>query len=238
MTKQAYLSELNTQLKAHHVEDSEEILQEYGEHFDRKLADGYTEEEIAAKLASPKELAGQFAQVSMKSTDKKQGKLLVGIGLAFIDIVVISFVPALISCVIALGSTALSFVISGIAIILEPLLPSGVVQVPPMPYYGGVFIALSLLALGVLTSVGTVYSWALSLQLGKAYMRWHKNMLSDAKYPPLPKFPGFKNKTRRILRSAALMSLVVFGVSLVVGYVILALSAGSLGFWHVWHWFQ
>jgi uncharacterized membrane protein len=60
MNKQAYLNELKAHLKASAVSDIDEIIAEYDEHFTRKIADGYTEEEIAAKLGRPKEIALQF----------------------------------------------------------------------------------------------------------------------------------------------------------------------------------
>ena len=40
MTKELFLKELTDRLKAGQVSDIDEILAEYGEHFDRKLADG------------------------------------------------------------------------------------------------------------------------------------------------------------------------------------------------------
>ena len=48
MNKQEYLMGLEKALKAAHVRDSADILEEYGEHFDMKLQDGFGEEEIAA----------------------------------------------------------------------------------------------------------------------------------------------------------------------------------------------
>ena len=84
MTKQTYLNELNTYLKANNVDDIDEIVAEYDEHFTRKMADGYTEEEIAAKLLKPKEIALQFADAGSKTEKKKTNKVLVGIGLFFL----------------------------------------------------------------------------------------------------------------------------------------------------------
>ena len=44
MTKQDYLSELRNELTKTAVADAEEILMEYEQHFQFKLADGFTEE--------------------------------------------------------------------------------------------------------------------------------------------------------------------------------------------------
>ena len=40
------------------------------------------------------------------------------------------------------------------------------------------------------------------------------------------------------LRTAALISLALFAACFVLSYVVCALSAGSLQFWHAWGWFQ
>lgn len=237
MNKQVYLNELRQRLSANNVEDIEEIIAEYDEHFIRKMADGYTQEEIASKLGAPKEIAQQFASVGVKSDGKKAGRFIVGTGLVFADIFIVSFFIVLFAWVFVLGVTAFATALCGLGLLIRPLLPAGIVLLPPMPYFGAILMAVSMIALGVLIAVVTVYSWSLTLQLGKAYRRWHKNMISGGKYPPLAKYPMLKDVMRRKLRTATLVALVVFGVGFVIGYIVLALSAGAIEFWHVWHWF-
>lgn len=53
MTKSQFLQALETELKSRRLPDAGEILEEYEQHFAFKLADGYTEQEIARKLGSP-----------------------------------------------------------------------------------------------------------------------------------------------------------------------------------------
>lgn len=237
MNKQVYLNELRQRLSSYNVEDIEEIIAEYDEHFVRKMADGYTQEEIASKLGAPKEIAQQFASVGVKSDGKRAGRIIVGTGLVFADIFIVSFFIVLFAWVFVLGVTAFATALCGLGLLIRPLLPAGIVFLPPMPYFGAILLAVSMIALGVLMAVVTVYSWSLALQLGKAYRRWHKNMMSDGKYPPLAKYPMLKDVVRRKLRTATLVALVAFGVSFIVGFVVLAICAGSPGFWHVWHWF-
>lgn len=238
MTKQTYLNELRSQLKANNVVDIDEILAEYDEHFIRKTADGYTEEEIAAKLGHPKEIAAQFVSVDVKKEKKSAHKAITATGLVFADIFVVSFFMLLFAWVIVLGAAAVASAFSGLCLLLKPVLPADIFSIPVMPYPGAVILAVSLVSLGILFAVVTLYSWALTIQMGRSYRRWHKNMLSDGKYPPLSIHPLLKDSMRRRLRSIVLIALVVFGVSFVVGYIVLALSAGALGFWHVWHWFE
>jgi hypothetical protein len=40
-----------------------------------------------------------------------------------------------------------------------------------------------------------------------------------------------------LLRRLTGLSLAIFGVGFVLGYIVLALSAGAFEFWHVWSWF-
>ena len=52
MTKQDYLTALKQELNKNAVADAEDIVSEYEQHFQFKLADGFSDEEIAAKLGA------------------------------------------------------------------------------------------------------------------------------------------------------------------------------------------
>lgn len=60
MTKNEFLVSFQKELQKRHIPDWEEVLSEYEQHFALKQADGFIEEEIAAKLGAPAELAAQF----------------------------------------------------------------------------------------------------------------------------------------------------------------------------------
>lgn len=74
------------------------------------------------------------------------------------------------------------------------------------------------------------------------YGRFHQNTLAQSRgaavLPALPIVPQFAPKKKRRLRTAALVSLLLFAVCFVLGYAACALSAGSFQFWHVWGWFR
>ena len=55
--------------------------------------------------------------------------------------------------------------------------------------------------------------------------------------PALPLAPQFSAKAKRRLRTAALVSLALFAACFVLSYIVCALTAGSLEFWHAWGWF-
>jgi uncharacterized membrane protein len=55
MNKKIFIDELRKYLIANDIEDVAEITAEYEDHFMRKAADGYSEDEISAKLGNPKD---------------------------------------------------------------------------------------------------------------------------------------------------------------------------------------
>ena len=67
MTKNEFLSVLSSVLEKNQVSDAAEIIEEYKQHFSFKLADGYSEEEIATKLGNPEQLALQFERDAASS---------------------------------------------------------------------------------------------------------------------------------------------------------------------------
>lgn len=114
--------------------------------------------------------------------------------------------------------------------------------IPAMPYWCSAILALSFAALTVLLVVGCVYYAAFLRQLVRSFGRFQHNALAsasgEAALPALAINPQFSAKTRRRLRAAALISLALFAAYFVLSYVVCALSAGSLQFWHAWGWFQ
>ena len=212
MTKHEFMARLASELRKRNVADAADVTQEYEQHFAFKLADGYSEEEIAAKLGSPEELAAQF---ECTNTAKKVGgsKALAVTGLCF---------AALAVCLLG------GWNIAGL--------------IPAMPYWCGAILALSFAALTVLLVVGCVYYAAFLRQLVRSFGRFQHNALAsvsgEAALPALAINPQFSAKTRRRLRAAALISLALFAACFVLSYVVCALSAGSLQFWHAWGWFR
>lgn len=64
MKKTEFLERLGQELEKRNVADPADIVEEYEQHFAMKMADGYAEEEIAARLGSPASLAALWAILS------------------------------------------------------------------------------------------------------------------------------------------------------------------------------
>ena len=238
MTKNEYLSTLEKALRANHIPDTNDILAEYEQHFTFKMADGYGENEIAAKLENPEVLAKQFLQ---SGTVSRRGlsSFLMTIALVFVGIFAVSFFIVLFAWVVVMFALIVSSLAGGILMIFNWNIAG---LIPPMPYLGSVLLGVCLLAFSVLVAVGTIYCYRLFIQLVKSYIRWNRNVLAGTNgsytHPSLPKYPQLSAVARRRLRATASVALALFGVTFVVGYFVLALLAGNVEFWHVWNWFQ
>ena len=221
MKKSEFMDRLAQELQKKNIADAEEILQEYEEHFAMKMADGYIEEEIAARLGNPAALAAQFDEAGDTPKQKTGSRRLVVAGLSIADVLA------------ALAFAAAAVCLLG-GVSIQGLLPA-------MPYWCGAILALSLAALAVLFAVGCVYYASFLRQMMRSFGRFQHNALAGASgetgLPPLPISPQFSAKAKRRLRTAALVSLALFAACFVLSYIVCALTAGSLEFWHAWGWF-
>lgn len=236
MTKHDFLSRLTSILEKNQVPDAAEIVEEYEQHFAFKLADGYSEEEIAARLGDPEQLAMQYERGN--ASGPKQSGVLTKIWLGFIDVFAGMFFLLLAACGVVISVAAIAFTAAGVCLVVCAS-PYGLI--PAMPYGCGAIFGVALVALGVLTAVGSICYWVLIKQLMKAFGRFQHNTIAAATgNPVLPSLPvriQLTPKANRRLRSLALIALLAFAVCFVLGFIVCMLSAGSIEFWHAWGWF-
>ena len=236
MNKTEFITMLTNTLKERKIQDVDEIVAEYDQHFSIKMADGYSEEEIAARLGDPQDLGKQFDSATDETA--AGNKTVVVIGLAFVDIIATMLLVLLFTWVIVMGAAAVVFAVAGVCLIFDLNISN---LLPSMPYFVGLIFAAMSLALAVLTTVGTVYFGLYARQLLRSYFRWHRNTLAacggKALLPNIPAHPQISAAKNRRMRKVALIALTVFVITFQAGYIIAALTAGSLEFWHVWDWF-
>lgn len=234
MTKQEYLLELKNELKRNGIPDSEDIVSEYEQHFLFKLADGFSEEEIAAKLAAPEAIAAQFAGI--RGVKKRNGskKTVLLLWLTLMGVFECMLYAAFLAFIVGL------FCASLVPAVLGAELIAGLNYLnilPPMPYGGAVVFGIMLLALAVMLLLFAIYCFAYLRQIVRASLRWRKNLVRDEAMPLLPMSPQFSPKTRRVLRGTLLWAVLIFGIAFIAGFAILALYTRSMGFWHALGWF-
>lgn len=243
MTRTEFMDKLERELRSRKVPEPEDILAEYRRHFEYKLADGYSEEETAARLGDPAELAAQFepgeAQEA-RGAGSFGRSLLTWTGLVFADIFVLSFFIMFASWVLVVASAALSSGLVGLCL-LVPFDMQPYVQLQEMPYQCAVLYALALLALAVLAAAGCGYFARLLAQMWRSYFRFHRNAAAAAVgrpvLPSVPVWPQLGPKRRRRLRRVLIVSLAALVVFAAAAMVTSMLTAGAVEYWRTWDWF-
>ena len=239
MTKSEFLEKLNCELKHKHVADSADIIEEYEQHFAFKLADGYSEEEIAAKLGDPKTIAAQYNTEVWET--KGKNKIITAIGLGVADFFFAILFILLIAWEIVMGALTVAFGAVAVSLIGE-LYKFFFLYIPEMPYQCALLLGIAFGALTVLSAIGSVYFYAFIKQLMRAFSRCRQNAIAEANgkatLPSLPAYPQFTGKTRRVLRTVLMVAVIVFAVSFIAGFITCIFSAGSFEFWHAWGWFN
>lgn len=100
--------------------------------------------------------------------------------------------------------------------------------IPAMPYWCGAILALSFAALTVLLVVGCVY-----------YGRFCGSSSAPSAASSITRWLPLRARRRcPPLRSARSFPQRPGAACFVLSYVVCALSAGSLQFWHAWGWFR
>ena len=79
MTKENFLEQLRKELKLKNVSDIDEIIADYEEHFEFKVEEGKTEEEIVKKLASPEIIAREYAEPPKQINKFERGAKITGV---------------------------------------------------------------------------------------------------------------------------------------------------------------
>ena len=244
MTRNEFLARLADELSKNRVADAADIICEYEQHFAFKMADGFSEEEIAAKLGDPIVHASQFESSTATFTTPSRTapgsgrKIATVIGLCFVDLFAGAFFALLMAWEIIMVAFSLACAVIAVCLFGKFNTYS---LIPPMPYWCGAIIGLSLAALSVLAAVGSIYFVAFVRQLMRSYGRFHRNAMAacsgKAVLPPLAIHPQLTPRTNRRLRSIALAALAVFAAFFVLGMIVAVISSGALEFWHAWGWF-
>jgi uncharacterized membrane protein len=234
MTKLEYLNELKAELNKNAVVDAEEILSEYEQHFLFKLADGFTEEEIAVKLGSAAQIAAQFAGISGERKIKGGKKFFLVLWLIIIGVFEAMLYGAFFCFVVALFCGSLVPAVLGVELIMGLNYMN---ILPPMPYAGAVIFGITLLSVSVILVIFAIYCLAYLRQMVRASLRWRKNLLSAEALPLLPLNPQFKPRTRRAVRTILLWAVLIYAIGFVVGYAFLSYYTQAWEFWHALGWF-
>lgn len=160
MTKDQFLTRLNNSLRKLPAEERQDILQDFEEHFAIGLEEGKTEEQVAASLGSPQQIAKDLAatyhveQVEATATTGNIFRAVWAvIGLGFFNLVIVlgPFI-ALGAIIIAGWTTAIAFIASPLLVLINSVIYPEVFQ------FFDLFFSLGLTGLGLFIAVGMYFA--------------------------------------------------------------------------------
>lgn len=159
MNKEQFLTELDASLKRITVEERQDILQDFEEHFAVGLEEGKTEEEIAASLGSPHQIAKEMLasyHIEKVETTATTGNVFRAvwavIGLGFFNLVIVlgPFI-ALIGVLFGGWIAGISFVASPLLVLFDMIIHSGTFELFTL------FVSLALAGLGLFIVIGMYF---------------------------------------------------------------------------------
>ena len=219
MNRQEFLNELNRELIKQEIDEPEEIIEEFNEHFESKLSEGLTEERIIKKLESPKNIAKEYAEQNTKNEDKIKRNIIKGIALGCLSAFIGVIFVVLFCAVLIIAAFTLACLVFGFCSITT-LNIGGIM--PAVPAAAGVFAGLALLSLALVSAIGTIFCWLYAVQWVKAYVRWHNNLLfSRFVYPSVSAHPWVKKFTGNQLKFALMIGVFSFVVFCATAFLIL-----------------
>ncbi|MGE5509013.1 MAG: HAAS signaling domain-containing protein [Chitinophagales bacterium] len=189
MKKRDFLVELEQSLSGFPAGEKREILSDYEEHFRMGLAEGKTEEEIAASLGPPKTIAKGFRAeylVEQAKTDKSAGNImraiLAVISLSFFNLVVVlGPFMALVGVLIGLWAAVAAIVVSGVAVALAAplasLLPWAVMPQGGVGFVGLLLVGFGLACLGAAGCIGLFHLTVLFYRGMVGYLKFNLRII-------------------------------------------------------------
>ncbi len=181
MNKTEYLKRLSDELGHMPYGDVKDIIQSIEEHFDEGLGEGRTEEEIAASLGDPKELATEFKDgVKFNQIMKKRKRLKDYTGpdgRGRIFVVIFNLFVGIAMWVILLCAIIAAFCVlaadCGLAGLIIASLIMGKITEFLVPF---IFLALTLVCVAVFLIVLLILGIKYYVKGLKSYIRWNKNV--------------------------------------------------------------
>lgn len=179
MTKDQFLKQLRAGLQKLSIEEQQDILHDYEEHFFNGLEEGKTEAEIAASLGSPQQIAKEL--LATYHLEKAENAISTGnifraiwavIGLGFFNIVIV------LGPFIALAALIVSGWIVGASFLLSPLLVvvDSILQPSGFAFFQ-LFMSILLVGLGIFIVIAMYYITKLSMNGFVKYLKFNAKLV-------------------------------------------------------------
>lgn len=179
MTRDKFLQQLNASLKGLSEKERSDILQDYKEHFTFGLEEGKTEEEIAASLGSPTQIAKEL--LADYHLEKVTASATVGnvfrafwavIGLGFFNLVLVLGPAIAIAAFIFAGwMLGISFVCSPLLVIIDAIVHPSAFQL------FNLFSSLAFCGVGYFVVIGMLFVTKLAIKGTVRYLKFNVSLV-------------------------------------------------------------
>lgn len=188
MSRKEYLDRLRICLQGLPLDEIQDILSDYEEHFDIGVSKGKSEEEISRELGDPREIANNYrttykpnyngTNYNMNSSNDNIRKLLITLLLiGFNLIVVLAPFMTLIGLLIGSYGISFSFILGGIVIFFG--FPIAIFTPIPSPHIlTSMSFGIGLLALGALGIILSIYLTKGFYKLVVKYIQWNVEVIN------------------------------------------------------------
>lgn len=231
MNKKLFLTRLTLGLKAMGIEDVSDIIKDYEGHFLRESEKGKTEAEIAKELGDLDQILKDYETEAVITPVKKPTRKLSQWEIMLIlDASMVLLWITVYSIILSVFISGVAFIILGIYYVLQITFISVFPVLPTLSLsmlYGVTFIAIGLFQMNL-----AFRSAGLSNRAAKKYIAWHKSQTSGIHSPA-----DSVKKNKKSIAVPFLLGTVSF-ILMVATYVLSAMAAESIEFWHIWGWFQ
>lgn len=187
MNRQEYINRLKMALQDLPLDELNDILSDYEEHFDIGVSKGKSEEEISKELGDPREVASNY-RTTFKSIQYKNNmanyqddgtrRLLVALLLIGFNVIVV-LVPylTLLGFLLGIYGAAVAFGISGFIILFG--VPITIFTLLPTPHFlTSLSFGIGLIALGGLGILLGVYLTKQVYKLTLRYINWNIDLIN------------------------------------------------------------
>ena len=179
MNEQQFQKQLAMTIDNLPIEERQDMLKDYEEHFEAGKEVGKTEEEIVEALGNPekigKEILATF-HVMQAETKTSTGNVLravwAGIGLGFFNLIIV------LGPFIALAGVVIAGWVSSVAFVLSPILiPVNLVIYPGTFEWSDLFFMFTLCGLGMLIAAGMYYLTKGLMWIFLRYLRFNLSLV-------------------------------------------------------------
>jgi uncharacterized membrane protein len=215
MNKIEFLSQLEKELKKHNVSDITEIIDDYREYFDQQLSIGQKEDSIASYIGDIQSIVDDYVMID-KGNHKKWFEL-VTVSVIALPLLILSYGVLIVTAAsaVAFWAIAIYYLFNVSSFSFMPLIP-----LVPRFFY----IACSLSAAVLMFSFSVRYYGMLN-SMTKQYIVKQTIRIGEYAIPSV---------YQKILKISAISFVILF----IASFIVSVISAGTLQYWHEWHWFD